>query len=111
MTFPILSDVAPPHHPNGSADVELFQAAGGTGYILRELADATMHADVPVVQAAVSVKFTSSPADHHRTSCVEGTTGIVRPATAPFSTTDARACCWQPGLQRSRSRPSRTTAM
>ena len=37
-------------YPNGQADVNQFQAAGGPGFVLRELLDAgLMHADVPAV--------------------------------------------------------------
>jgi hypothetical protein len=37
-------------YPNGSADVNQFQAAGGPGFVLRELIDAgLMHADVATV--------------------------------------------------------------
>jgi phosphogluconate dehydratase len=33
-------------YPNGSADVNQFQAAGGTGFVLRELLDCRlMHPD------------------------------------------------------------------
>ena len=40
-------------YPNGSADVNQFQAAGGPGFVLRELLDAgCMHADVPTVSDA-----------------------------------------------------------
>jgi phosphogluconate dehydratase len=37
-------------YPNGDADVNQFQAAGGPGYVIRELIDAgLMHADVATV--------------------------------------------------------------
>ena len=40
-------------YPNGQADVNQFQAAGGPGFVLRELLDAgLMHDDVPAVSAA-----------------------------------------------------------
>ena len=39
-------------YPNGSADVNQFQAAGGPGFVLRELLDAgCLHADVATVSA------------------------------------------------------------
>ena len=48
--FSALSDVVPllsRVYPNGSADVNQFQAAGGPGFIIRELLDGGyMHADV-----------------------------------------------------------------
>ena len=40
-------------YPNGSADVNQFQAAGGPGFVIRELLDlGLMHADVLTVQGA-----------------------------------------------------------
>ena len=94
--FSDLSDVVPTlaHvYPNGSADVNQFQAAGGTGYILRELLDAgLMHADVLTVRPGGIRDFTAEPAlqDHQLVWNVAGAskdTSIVRPATAPFSNT------------------------
>jgi phosphogluconate dehydratase len=42
-------------YPNGSADVNQFQAAGGPGYVIRELIDAgLMHADVATVSACAT---------------------------------------------------------
>src|SRR6185503_12928340 len=39
-------------YPNGKADVNQFQSAGGPGYVIRELVDAGfMHADVATVSA------------------------------------------------------------
>ncbi|MFM9899480.1 MAG: phosphogluconate dehydratase [Polaromonas sp.] len=94
--FSDLSDVVPTlaHvYPNGSADVNQFQAAGGTGYILRELLDAgLMHADVLTVRSGGIRDFTAEPAlqDGQLVWEVAGAskdTSIVRPATAPFSNT------------------------
>ena len=94
--FSDLSDVVPTlaHvYPNGSADVNQFQAAGGTGYILRELLDAgLMHADVLTVRSGGIRDFTAEPAlqDGQLVWDVAGAskdTSIVRPATAPFSNT------------------------
>ena len=94
--FSDLSDVVPTlaHvYPNGSADVNQFQAAGGTGYILRELLDAgLMHEDVLTVRAAGIRDYTAEP-DLSGAQLVWHTagaskdTGIVRPAAAPFSAT------------------------
>ena len=94
--FSDLSDVVPTlsHvYPNGSADVNQFQAAGGTGYILRELLDAgLMHDDVLTVRSGGIRDYVSEP-------CLNGEklvwhavgaskdTAIVRPATLPFSAT------------------------
>ena len=64
--FSDLSDVVPTlaHvYPNGSADVNQFQAAGGTGLIIRELLDGGfMHEDVLTVRAGGIREFTREPA-------------------------------------------------
>ncbi len=50
-------------YPNGSADVNQFQAAGGPGFVLRELLDAgLMHADVAAVSARGLRAYTEVPA-------------------------------------------------
>ena len=63
--FSDLSDVVPTlaHvYPNGSADVNQFQAAGGTGLVIRELLDAGfMHADVLTVRAGGIREYTREP--------------------------------------------------
>ena len=49
-------------YPNGSADVNQFQAAGGTGLVIRELLDAgLMHADVLTVRSGGIREFTREP--------------------------------------------------
>ena len=80
-------------YPNGAADVNQFQRAGGTGYVLRELlAGGCMHPDVatvadgglaaygrvPVAAAGGTVAWQDTPA-------ASGDEAIVRPVTAPFS--------------------------
>ena len=81
-------------YPNGSADVNQFQAAGGPGYVLRELIDAgCLHADVATVDArglracgseptlapdGSKLVWRAWPAD-------SGDETIVRPAARPFS--------------------------
>ena len=93
-------------YPNGSADVNQFQAAGGPGWVLRELLGAgCLHADVatvatggiaaygrvprlaapvsvaaatPAATSAVALEWAPLPAESSDTS-------IVRPAGAPFS--------------------------
>ena len=97
--FSDLSDVVPTlaHvYPNGSADVNQFQAAGGTGYILRELLDAGfMHPDVLTVRAGGIREYTCEPSlaasgESALTWLEAGEskdTSIVRPASAPFSPT------------------------
>ncbi|MEO5658400.1 MAG: phosphogluconate dehydratase, partial [Polaromonas sp.] len=92
--FSALSDVVPllTHvYPNGSADVNQFQAAGGPGLVIRELLDAgLMHEDVLTVRAGGIREYTRVPA-------LEGAAlawhdvgdskdeSIVRTAGQPFS--------------------------
>ena len=83
-------------YPNGSADVNQFQAAGGPGYVIRELLDAgLMHADVLTVRAGGLREYTRVPhavpgAEHTvgwSDSGASGDDSILRPASAPFSPT------------------------
>ncbi len=80
-------------YPNGSADVNQFQAAGGTGYVLRELLDADLlHPDVLTVSAGGLRDYTREPAMDGaalvwRDSGVSRDESIVRPVSAPFSAT------------------------
>ncbi|WP_027995128.1 phosphogluconate dehydratase [Simplicispira psychrophila] len=81
-------------YPNGSADVNQFQAAGGPGYVIRELLDAgLMHADVLTVRPGGLREFTRIPqASPHgslvwQDSGASGDDSILRPVTAPFSPT------------------------
>jgi phosphogluconate dehydratase len=93
--FSALSDVVPlltRVYPNGSADVNQFQAAGGPGYVIRELLDAGfMHADVLTVRSGGMREFTAIPsakADGSLQWTDAGASkdeGVVRPASAPFS--------------------------
>jgi phosphogluconate dehydratase len=99
--FEALSDVVPlltRVYPNGSADVNQFQAAGGPGFVIRELlASGRMHADVLTVSAGGLADYTCEPviegsgddaALAWRTWPQEsGDTSIVRRAEAPFSPT------------------------
>jgi phosphogluconate dehydratase len=94
--FAELSEVIPTlaHvYPNGSADVNQFQAAGGPGYIIRELLDAgLMHGDVLTVRSGGLREYTGEPQ-------LDGTSlswnpigestdlSVVRPASDPFSPT------------------------
>ncbi len=92
--FSDLSDVVPlltRVYPNGSADVNQFQAAGGPGFVIRELLDAGfMHPDVATVRAEGLRAFTRIP------QAVGGALAwidagpskdetVVRPAQQPFS--------------------------
>jgi len=80
-------------YPNGSADVNQFQAAGGPGWVLRELLDAgCLHGDVATVAAGGIAAYGSVPrlaagGALEWTPVAAGSTdsGIVRPASAPFS--------------------------
>ncbi len=67
-------------YPNGDADVNQFQAAGGPPWILRELLDAgLMHEDVLSVNAGgIRDGAAAAPA-------VSGDDSVVRTAAAPFS--------------------------
>jgi phosphogluconate dehydratase len=87
--IPLLSRV----YPNGSADVNQFQAAGGPGYVIRELLDAgLMHADVLTVRAGGIREFTGEPhiVDAKLQWQAIGETqdnSVCRPVSAPFSAT------------------------
>jgi phosphogluconate dehydratase len=95
--FSALSDVVPllsRVYPNGSADVNQFQAAGGPGFVIRELLDAGfMHADVLTVRAGGLREFTGIPAANPQGGLVWADAGasqddsVVRPASQPFSAT------------------------
>ena len=95
--FSALSDVVPllTHvYPNGSADVNQFQAAGGTGLVIRELLDAGfMHEDVLTVRDGGIREYTREPALDGSASSVlvwhdagnSKDETIVRPVARPFS--------------------------
>jgi phosphogluconate dehydratase len=96
--FSALSDVVPlltRVYPNGSADVNQFQAAGGPGFVIRELLDAGfMHADVLTVRPGGLREFTGIPGVNPDDGALRWVdTGaslddsVVRPASAPFSAT------------------------
>jgi phosphogluconate dehydratase len=83
-------------YPNGSADVNQFQAAGGPGFVIRELLDAgLMHEDVLSVGGDGLRPYTFVPRAVGQGGAVvreplpaaSGDEGVVRVATAPFSTT------------------------
>jgi phosphogluconate dehydratase len=94
--FAALSAVVPTltHvYPNGSADVNQFQAAGGPGFVIRELLDAGfMHADVLTVRAGGLREFTGIPAAKGDAlgwsdPGASKDESIVRPVARPFSAT------------------------
>ena len=94
--FSALSDVIPllsRVYPNGSADVNQFQAAGGPGYVIRELLDAgLMHADVLTVRPAGLREYTGEPhldGAELRWNPIGASEdeSVCRPVSAPFSAT------------------------
>ena len=94
--FSALSDVVPllaRVYPNGSADVNQFQAAGGPGFVIRELLDAgLMHPNVLTVRAGGLREFTQKPISTEGQLAWEPVgkskdETVVRPASSPFSAT------------------------
>ena len=94
--FSALSDVVPllTHvYPNGSADVNQFQSAGGPGLVIRELLDAGfMHEDVLTVRSGGIREYASVPALDGMALAWHAVgdskdESIVRPAGRPFSAT------------------------
>jgi phosphogluconate dehydratase len=92
--FSDLSDVVPllsRVYPNGSADVNQFQAAGGPGFVIRELLDAGfMHADVLTVRTGGVREFTRIPSGsatglQWQSAGESGDETVLRPAQRPFS--------------------------
>src|SRR5574343_1530802 len=94
--FSALSEVVPlltRVYPNGSADVNQFQAAGGPGFVIRELLDAgLMHEDVLTVRAGGIREYTRIP--HSESGALvwadpgaSKDETVVRPAASPFSAT------------------------
>ncbi len=86
QVVPLLARV----YPNGEADVNRFQAAGGIGFVFRELLDAGLMHDIETVLpggmrawcdepslAGGSLGFVPAPA-------TSGDADVVRPASAPF---------------------------
>jgi phosphogluconate dehydratase len=79
-------------YPNGSADVNHFHAAGGTGFLIRELLGAgLLHADVHTVMGSGLARYAEEPslvdgelrwraAPEH-----SGDLSVLRPAANPFS--------------------------
>ncbi len=79
-------------YPNGSADVNQFQAAGGPGFVLRELLDAgLMHADVATVAEGGLAAYGTQPVQEgpalrwQPLPARSGDEGVVRGAAQPFS--------------------------
>ena len=81
-------------YPNGAADVNQFQAAGGPGFVLRELqASGCLHADVATVSPRGMAAYAEVPQlDGHTLgwralAVASGDDSVLRPATKPFSPT------------------------
>src|SRR5205809_6071434 len=79
-------------YPNGSADVNEFQAAGGPGFVIRELIEAgCLHGDVATVAAGGLADYTRVPiGDGERVAwralpAESGDATIIRRASEPFS--------------------------
>jgi len=79
-------------YPNGDADVNHFHAAGGTGFVIRELLDAgLLHEDVstvmgPGLRAYCAEAFLQDDAVSWKPAAlVSGDDKVVRPAANPFS--------------------------
>ena len=93
--FSALSDVVPlltRVYPNGSADVNQFQAAGGPGFVIRELLDAGfMHPDVLTNRPGGLRAYCGIPHADERGVLQWQPVGasqdesVVRPVSAPFS--------------------------
>ncbi|MFN3415840.1 MAG: phosphogluconate dehydratase [Caldimonas sp.] len=81
-------------YPNGSADVNQFQAAGGPGFVIRELIDhGCLHADVATVAEGGLAAYTRVPVrtpDGLAWQDLPGDSGddtVLRRADRPFSPT------------------------
>jgi len=93
--FSELSDVIPllaRIYPNGSADVNHFHAAGGMGFLIRELLQAgLLHGDVQTVMGPGLRHFVQEPflidgrLAWRDAPAVSGDTAVLRPASSPFS--------------------------
>ena len=93
--FSELSDAVPllaRIYPNGSADVNHFHAAGGMGFLIRELLQAgLMHEDVPTVAGRGLQAYTREPwlspegLAWRDAPAESGDTSVLRPASNPFS--------------------------
>ncbi len=92
--FHHLSDVVPllaRIYPNGGADVNHFHAAGGMGFLVRELIDAgLMHADARTVAGSSLRDYAKEPwlspegLAWRDAPQLSGDTSVLRPASDPF---------------------------
>jgi phosphogluconate dehydratase len=80
-------------YPNGAADVNQFQAAGGPGYVIGQLLRAgLMHGDVLTVRAEGLAAYATVPRVEAgqlvwREATESGDHSVLRPVTEPFSPT------------------------
>jgi len=80
-------------YPNGDADVNQFQAAGGPGFVLRELLDAgLLHGDAATMAERGLAAYTERPAlaadgtlEWHAAPPATADGAVVRGAAVPFS--------------------------
>ncbi|MBC7413604.1 MAG: phosphogluconate dehydratase [Herminiimonas sp.] len=80
-------------YPNGDADVNHFHAAGGTGFVIRELLDAgLLHEDVRTIMGNGLRAHASEPMQEgeavvwRASPTLSGDESVLRGAAAPFST-------------------------
>src|SRR5215469_11060245 len=93
--FSALSDVVPllaRIYPNGGADVNHFHAAGGVGFLMRELLGAgLLHPDVETVAGPGLQRYTHEPwlspegLAWREAPASTGDTSVLRPFNEPFS--------------------------
>ncbi|OFX05034.1 MAG: phosphogluconate dehydratase [Alphaproteobacteria bacterium RIFCSPHIGHO2_12_FULL_63_12] len=90
LASPLLARI----YPNGSADVNHFHAAGGLGFIIRELIDAgVMHPDVKTVMGEGLARFAAEPhlaagaLSWRAAPATSANAEILRPVADPFSDT------------------------
>ena len=81
-------------YPNGQADINQFHAAGGMGFMIRELIDAGyLHNDVQTVVGHGLQRYAEEPwmdegeARWRPAASASGNESILRSCTSPFSTT------------------------
>jgi len=79
-------------YPNGSADVNHFHAAGGMGFIIRELLSAgLLHEDVLTIMGRGLHRYTVEPwlkqgvLDWREVPATSGDEEVLRPVSRPFS--------------------------
>jgi phosphogluconate dehydratase len=81
-------------YPNGKADVNHFHAAGGMGFLIRELLSAgLLHADVTTIAGPGMARYTQEPflnaaggLTWREGPTITGDPNILRPVSCPFET-------------------------